>query len=138
MDIPEFIEREPYEKGFSSFYNSRIRELVGRIQSEREGKLAIFRTRRNSFGPIFIGLLILSILTDIFLVHDFFVTSYCLYFDTLLAFWIVYPLLNFKGTIKTEFLPLICEFYDGLKYELKPGPYAEDISKLEIFLKFQL
>jgi len=136
MEIPNFIEEAPYEKGFSKHYDEKIRPALQGIEEERLKQGAIHKKRLRIALPIAFISVVLGIGLE-----AMFNTGQDPVFAGMgvlggggIMTWAWSPILKYKNEFKTKIMPVVCSFFGNMSYHLTGQP--DSVLGLEIFPRY--
>lgn len=136
-NLPEFVEREPYEQGFTKFYNDSIKPQLGGLESSR----MLLRAKHNKRLMICIPLAVLLFCAGIYLESlssggDAILFKMCIFIGFLLFGWAYSPVFKYKSQVKNQILPIICSFFGNLTYFEHGTQPKTEVEKAGIFPKY--
>jgi len=144
--IPNFIEKAPYEKGFTAHYDAHIRPVLEEVEAQRVAAQKEYK-RRNKIAFIVDGLAILAFILVILFAPEFIrmiletddggglIIAGFIALGAPFA-WASAPLVKFKKGYKNRILPVICKFYGQLDYKEKNGSMPPEVLKSGIYPSF--
>lgn len=122
----KFKETEPYEKGFATYFEQKVKPELQPLEEDRLAKLVQIKKRKQWFV--------------LFVAVDLFLTAYLVYRGAVnsvqsLAFipmllvvvwfaWVQAPARAFESKLKQKIIPIIAKFFGDFRYEAERGMEA--------------
>jgi hypothetical protein len=114
-----FDEDKDYERGFSNYYEKKIRPQINIFEQSRIQALNKVRLRLRLAILLFFLWILSSILFPPFLIwlssYNYFAIGLAFIFIGVSA-WIILPINKYKDSLKSSIFPKIINFFSGCKY----------------------
>ncbi len=113
--IPDFIEINSYEKGFSNHFKNTIKPVLEGLETTRLRYARQFK-KRIFLGVLAIVLLFLFSFTLFSEWTDGSALDLPFFLSALIVLWITSPLRAYSQSAKAIYLPAVCSFFGDFKY----------------------
>lgn len=129
----EFVENEPYEKGFSDFFQDKIKPKLIALEEKRLELLAKYARRKKIGYPLIILAAILIIGSPILVewIPPAFVIGIIAEISAIM--WMTAPLRNYVSTAKENLIPELLKFFGDFEYKINAGIEAKILFASKIF-----
>ncbi len=133
----EFIEKEAYEKGFSSHFKDKIQPSLADTEAFRLAQYSKLKKRMMIAVPAAPLLLVLGVVLEANIGgEDAFFIKVALFLIVIVFGWAYAPALKYSQELKQKLLPVVCDFFGGMTYSLTGDSLVESQYSGQIFPVF--